>query len=254
MGRVYNFQGLHTFKAKFATHWEPRYLVSPARDRAGGDGGRGLESASRPAMSGPVCRPGAWGGGEQWLLAALLLLVFTPFEKTLAKRAVRLASSRGALGADDPLASGKPLAPEGPTVGLTICADVPKRQRRFWRESSLSRVVERDLQADDCAFGKCLRRCRISKLVDIRADSPGDAVYRRHGSRDVLRVDGQSDIAMLRRIALDKMGAGLGIRRSVSGVHAVQMIIAAKSGHQKGSGRAVHQVALNALVIVDMGG
>ena len=29
-GRFYNFQGLRRFKEKFATHWQPRYMVVPA--------------------------------------------------------------------------------------------------------------------------------------------------------------------------------------------------------------------------------
>jgi len=91
MGRVYNFAGLHMFKAKFATHWEPRYLVSrPGLGLAAVAGavlqahltpGSAGESVRSHGLSRPVRRQGL-------VAAALLLLLLTPFEKTLAKRAV----------------------------------------------------------------------------------------------------------------------------------------------------------------------
>lgn len=98
LGRVYNFQGLHTFKSKFATDWEARYLVSrpglglaatagavlkahlTPEDREGGD---------RPVL--PPTRLGRSGRRRAAMAgAALFLLMFTPFEKTLAKRAAVL--------------------------------------------------------------------------------------------------------------------------------------------------------------------
>ena len=107
LGRVYNFQGLHTFKSKFATDWEPRYLVSrPGLGLAATAGAvlkahmtagdQGLEdlAAMQPPRLGRSGRRRALMAG-----AALLLLVFTPFEKTLAKRAAavpqRVAKSWG---------------------------------------------------------------------------------------------------------------------------------------------------------------
>ena len=92
LNRIYNFQGLHTFKGKFATHWEPRYLVSrrglglaPA---AGAILKAHLAADDRPAP--PSLRVGRAGRRRTMALAALLLLMFTPFEKTLAKRAAVL--------------------------------------------------------------------------------------------------------------------------------------------------------------------
>jgi len=87
MGRVYNFQGLHTFKAKFATHWEPRYLISRPTTALAVTAGAVLKAHLSPAeptrrhTSGSLRRRGL-------VLAALTLLLLTPFEKTLAKRAV----------------------------------------------------------------------------------------------------------------------------------------------------------------------
>ncbi len=87
MGRVYNFQGLHTFKAKFATHWEPRYLISRPGTALAVSAGAILKAHLSPA--GPTKRkmPGNYQR-RGLVLAALTLLLLTPFEKTLAKRAV----------------------------------------------------------------------------------------------------------------------------------------------------------------------
>ena len=99
LNRAYNFQGLHTFKAKFATHWEPRYLVYSGR--------MALASASGAVLKAHLTAP-ASPQLRQWHLRfshlrfshlrssqrrafavfALLLVGLAPFEKTLAKRAV----------------------------------------------------------------------------------------------------------------------------------------------------------------------
>lgn len=87
LNRAYNFQGLHAFKAKFATHWEARYL---------------LYSGSLPLASGAVLQahiapPAALRPVRVWntrpartfaAACALLLLGFTPQEKSLARQAV----------------------------------------------------------------------------------------------------------------------------------------------------------------------
>jgi len=92
LNRVYNFQGLHTFKSKFATDWEARYLVSRRglglAATAGAILKAHLAADVRPAP--PSMRAGRSGRRRTMALAALLLLVFTPFEKTLAKRAAVL--------------------------------------------------------------------------------------------------------------------------------------------------------------------
>ena len=92
LNRVYNFQGLHTFKSKFATDWQPRYLVSRRglglTATAGAILKAHLTAEDRPAP--PSTRAGRSGRRRTMALAALLLLVFTPFEKTLAKRAAVL--------------------------------------------------------------------------------------------------------------------------------------------------------------------
>ena len=92
LNRVYNFQGLHTFKSKFATAWEPRYLISrPGLGMAATAGAilkAHLAGDKPPAQ--PFHRMGRSGRRQAMALAALLLLVFTPFEKTLAKRAAVL--------------------------------------------------------------------------------------------------------------------------------------------------------------------
>jgi phosphatidylglycerol lysyltransferase len=92
LGRVYNFQGLHTFKSKFATHWQPRYLVSRRGLGLAATAGAILKAhlvaADYPAPL-PV-RAVRSSRRRTMALAALLLLVFTPFEKTLAKRAAIL--------------------------------------------------------------------------------------------------------------------------------------------------------------------
>ena len=101
LNRVYNFQGLHTFKSKFATDWQPRYLVSRSglglAATAGAILKAHLAAEDPPAL--PSMRVGRSGRRGAMALAALLLLVFTPFEKTLAKRAAvlpqRVAKSWG---------------------------------------------------------------------------------------------------------------------------------------------------------------
>ena len=97
LNRVYNFQGLHTFKGKFVTHWEPRYLVYKRglglTATAGAILKAHLTAEDKPKP--PTGRVGRVGRSFKTIpsrrpvlaLAALLLLVFTPFEKTLAKRA-----------------------------------------------------------------------------------------------------------------------------------------------------------------------
>ncbi|MDQ2798372.1 MAG: DUF2156 domain-containing protein, partial [Armatimonadota bacterium] len=92
LNRVYNFQGLHTFKSKFATRWEPRYLIYRR--------GLGLTATAGAILKAhltegeqsviPSGRMGRSGRRQAMVFAALLLLVFTPFEKTLAKRAAVL--------------------------------------------------------------------------------------------------------------------------------------------------------------------
>ena len=87
LGRVYNFQGLYTFKAKFATHWEPRYLVTRPGMALTLTAGAILKAhltSGEPKKI--VRRPSVRGRGL--VLAALLLLLLSPFEKTLARRAV----------------------------------------------------------------------------------------------------------------------------------------------------------------------
>lgn len=92
LNRVYNFQGLHTFKSKFATTWEARYLVFPRglglAAAAGAILKAHLGANAQPARS--SMRVGRSGRRRTMALAALLLLMFTPFEKTLAKRAAVL--------------------------------------------------------------------------------------------------------------------------------------------------------------------
>ena len=98
LGRVYNFQGLHTFKSKFATDWQPRYLVSRPGLGLAATAGAVLKAHTTADDQGttgrPVMQPRRLGrsGRRRAVMAgaALLLLVFTPFEKTLAKRAAVL--------------------------------------------------------------------------------------------------------------------------------------------------------------------
>jgi phosphatidylglycerol lysyltransferase len=91
LNRVYNFQGLHTFKGKFATQWEPRYLVSRRGPGLAATAGAILKAHlaadDRPAPPLPRRTP---AGRRALTLAALLFLALTPFEKTLAKRAAVL--------------------------------------------------------------------------------------------------------------------------------------------------------------------
>jgi phosphatidylglycerol lysyltransferase len=91
LNRVYNFQGLHTFKSKFATDWEARYLISRRGMGMAATAGAILKAHlagdDRPP---PSTQAGRSGRRRMMALAALLLLVFTPFEKTLAKRAAVL--------------------------------------------------------------------------------------------------------------------------------------------------------------------
>ncbi len=92
MGRVYNFAGLHTFKSKFATDWEPRYLVHRP--------GVGLAAASAAVLQAHLTMPPPPGTGPRPLglltprgrqvfaaAAALLVLGLTPFGKPLAHAA-----------------------------------------------------------------------------------------------------------------------------------------------------------------------
>ena len=87
LNRAYNFQGLHAFKGKFATHWEPRYLQYSGS----------LTLASGAVLQAHLTPPAAlrpmrvWNSPPARTLAAacaLLLLGFTPLEKTLAQQAV----------------------------------------------------------------------------------------------------------------------------------------------------------------------
>ncbi len=89
LNRAYNFQGLHTFKAKFATHWQPRYLVYPGR--------LALASASGAVLKAHLTPPASAKPKQVWhvrssqrrafVLCALVLMGLAPFEKTLARRA-----------------------------------------------------------------------------------------------------------------------------------------------------------------------
>ncbi len=89
LNRAYNFQGLHAFKGKFATRWEARYLVY--------SGSLALASASGAVLKAHLTPPDAarpvrvWNTRPARTLAAacaVLLLGFTPLEKTLARQAV----------------------------------------------------------------------------------------------------------------------------------------------------------------------
>jgi phosphatidylglycerol lysyltransferase len=88
LNRAYNFQGLHSFKAKFATHWEPRYLVYPGRLALASASGAVLKAHLTPPIS---PKPKQWRTRSSqrrgFVLCALLLIGLAPFEKTLAKRA-----------------------------------------------------------------------------------------------------------------------------------------------------------------------
>ena len=97
MGRVYNFQGLHVFKAKFATDWEARYLVCRPGPALVGAAGAVLKAHLTPGIESPqpartTPRLGRAGRTQAMALCGLLLLVFTPFEKTLAHRASHLSA------------------------------------------------------------------------------------------------------------------------------------------------------------------
>ena len=92
LGRVYNFAGLHTFKSKFATHWEPRYLVHRP--------GAGLAAASAAVLQAHLTTPPPPGtarrplglltprGRQVFAVTVLLLVGLAPFEKTLAHAAL----------------------------------------------------------------------------------------------------------------------------------------------------------------------
>lgn len=96
LNRVYNFQGLHTFKSKFATSWEPRYLISRRGLGLAATAGAILKAHLTPGNLTPGNKPlpsseqAGRSGRRMMALAALLLLMLTPFEKTLAKRAAVL--------------------------------------------------------------------------------------------------------------------------------------------------------------------
>lgn len=92
LSRAYNFQGLHTFKGKFATYWEPRYLVY--------SGSLALASASGAVLKAHLTPPAAGYPARVWnmeigtvrsrsfrtlTLCALLLLGFGPLQKTFAR-------------------------------------------------------------------------------------------------------------------------------------------------------------------------
>jgi len=88
LNRAYNFQGLHTFKAKFATYWDPRYLVYPGHLALASASGAVLKAHLTPPTS---PKPKQWhvrsSQHRGFVLCALLLIGLAPFEKTLAKRA-----------------------------------------------------------------------------------------------------------------------------------------------------------------------
>ena len=92
LNRAYSFQGLHAFKGKFATHWEPRYLVY--------SGSLALASASGAVLKAHLTPPAAARPTRVWnmeigtirsrafralSLCALLLLGFGPLQKTFAR-------------------------------------------------------------------------------------------------------------------------------------------------------------------------
>ena len=88
LNRAYNFQGLHAFKGKFATHWEPRFLVYSGR--------MALASASGAVLKAHITAPSALprltrrvGSRRQGalLLGTLLLLGLVPLEQSLAHQA-----------------------------------------------------------------------------------------------------------------------------------------------------------------------
>jgi len=89
LNRAYNFQGLHMFKAKFATHWEPRYLVYPGRLALASASGAVLKAHLTPPTS--ATPRTVWhirsSQRRAFVLCALVLMGLAPFEKTLAKRA-----------------------------------------------------------------------------------------------------------------------------------------------------------------------
>ncbi len=87
LNRAYNFQGLHAFKGKFATHWEARYLLYSGS----------LALASGAVLQAHVTLPAALRPVRVWntrpartfaAACALLLLGLAPLEKTLARQAV----------------------------------------------------------------------------------------------------------------------------------------------------------------------
>lgn len=99
MNRIYNFQGLHTFKDKFATHWEPRFLIHRRGTALTATAGAVLKAhlGADESLHMPLAkrlRLGRAGQTRAMAGAALLLLLFTPFEKTLAKRAEHAVTHR----------------------------------------------------------------------------------------------------------------------------------------------------------------
>ena len=87
LNRAYNFQGLHAFKAKFATHWEPRYLLYSGSLALAS--GAVLQAHLKPPAAPRPVR--VWNTRPARTLAAacaLLLLGLAPLEKTLAQQAV----------------------------------------------------------------------------------------------------------------------------------------------------------------------
>ena len=87
LNRAYNFQGLHSFKGKFATRWEPRYLIYSGSLALASASGAVLKAHLTPPAS---PRPKPWhlrsSHRRGFAVFALLLLGLAPFEKTLAKR------------------------------------------------------------------------------------------------------------------------------------------------------------------------
>lgn len=88
LNRAYNFQGLHTFKAKFATHWEPRFLAYPGRLALAAASGAVLKAHITPPQTQALQ---VWrtrsAQRRAFAVCGLLLLGLMPFEKTLAKQA-----------------------------------------------------------------------------------------------------------------------------------------------------------------------
>jgi len=92
LNRAYNFQGLHAFKSKFATHFEPRYLIYGGSLALASASGAVLKAHMTPPV--PAHSPRLWNmelgtvrsrSFRALSLCALLLLGFGPLQKTFAK-------------------------------------------------------------------------------------------------------------------------------------------------------------------------